>query len=104
MPSSTKVVKEIEFHQQAALEFEAATDWYQKRSPWAARQFVAEITRALDGILETPERWPRGLAETRRFVLKRFPFAIIYREHSSIIQVIAVAHGRRRPGYWKDRL
>jgi plasmid stabilization system protein ParE len=98
------IAKDLEFHPQAVLELEAATDWYLERSPHAARQFVEEITLAIDRIIESPQRWPGGLGGTRRLFLKRFPFAIVYREESSIIQVVAIAHGRRRPGYWRDRL
>ena len=40
---------------------------------------------------------------TRKFLLRRFPYGVVYRITKSAIQVIAVAHGRRRPGYWKSR-
>src|SRR5882762_4975331 len=52
-------------------------------------------------IAEAPRRWPAGVHGTRRFLLHRFPFAVAYRELRSIIQVLAVAHARRRPGYWR---
>jgi plasmid stabilization system protein ParE len=52
-------------------------------------------------IAEAPQRWPAGPHGTRKFLLHRFPFAVIYRELPSAIQVLAVAHGRWRPGYWK---
>jgi toxin ParE1/3/4 len=39
----------------------------------------------------------------RKFTLHRFPFVIFYQEHAAKIQVLAVAHARRRPGYWKTR-
>ena len=49
---------------------------------------------------------PRAPGElgTRRFVLQRFPFAVTYRERDSGVQILAFAHGHRRPGYWKERL
>jgi hypothetical protein len=37
-------------------------------------------------------------------VLRRFPFVIIFREAAVRIEILAIAHGRRRPGYWRDRL
>lgn len=52
---------------------------------------------------ESPDRWPAYLVETRRYLLKRFPFLVVYRQRDGAIQVIAVAHGCRRPGYWRDR-
>ena len=58
----------------------------------------------VDRILAAPERWPAGPYGTRKFLLHRFPFAVVYRELPSAIQVLAVAHGHRRPGYWKTRI
>jgi hypothetical protein len=55
----------------------------------------------MDLVIEFPERWPVGEYGTRKFVLRRFPFAVVYREKPAVIQVLADAHGHRRPGYWK---
>jgi len=61
-------------------------------------------SRGIDMIVEAPHRWPAGNHGTRRFILQRFPFAIVYRELPAAIQVLAIAHARRKPGYWKQRL
>jgi plasmid stabilization system protein ParE len=66
-------------------------------------RFVTELERALLHIAEAPERWPVVESGRRRFVLRRFPFSIVYRVQSGQVEVLAVAHGRRRPGYWRDR-
>jgi plasmid stabilization system protein ParE len=55
-------------------------------------------------LVAAPHRWPAGEHGSRKFVLRRFPFAIFYREKQAVIHVLAIAHGHRRPGYWKDRL
>ena len=91
-------------HPAAADEAEQAVRWYRQRSIRAARDFREEIDRAINNIVDTPGRWPSGLYGTRGFLLHRFPFMLIYRELPSTIQVLAVAHSRRRPGYWKGRL
>jgi plasmid stabilization system protein ParE len=96
--------KRIEFHQDAAAEYDAAFDWYLARSSLAAQKFSDELDHAVENIAKSPHRWPRHLQGSRRFLLRHFPFAIIYRELAATIQVLAVAHGRRRPGYWKKRL
>jgi toxin ParE1/3/4 len=96
--------KRIEFLEDAAVEYEAAFDWYFERSREAAQKFADEINRAIESITKSPRRWPGDLQGTRRFYLRHFPFTVIYRELPSIIQLLAVAHGHRRPGYWKNRL
>jgi hypothetical protein len=79
-------------------------EWYLERSEPAAQEFVAVVDLAVALVIEAPTRWLAGENNTRRFVLQRFPFAIIYRETESGIQILAFAHGHRRPGYWKERL
>ena len=96
--------KQIEFHEGASEEYEAAFDWYFARSELAASKFVEELGRAVGIIAKAPQRWPEGMGGTRKFLLQRFPFALVYRELTSVIQIVAIAHGRRRPGYWKERL
>jgi toxin ParE1/3/4 len=96
--------KKVEFHEAASLELEAAFDWYLDRSESAAARFLADLNNAVATIAEAPHRWPEGNHGTRKFLLRRFPFAIVYRDFPSSVQVVAVAHGHRRPGYWKNRL
>lgn len=96
--------KRVEYHQGAVADVKNAVAWYQKRSPQAAVDFIGELHRAADSIREAPERWPIGNNNTRRFLLWRFPFAIIYSELKSVVTIWAVAHGSRRPEYWSDRL
>jgi toxin ParE1/3/4 len=92
------------FHEDAAAEYDAAFDWYLERSPDAARRFDVEMGRALEQIVQAPRRWAIGIHSTRRFLLKQFPFIVIYREQPSGIQIVAVAHTSRKPGYWRTRL
>ena len=97
--------KPVEFHNEAGAEYDAAFDWYLERSPDAALDFDTEVNRALVDIASAPHRWAAGPFSTRRYLLRRFPYILIYREQTSgEIQVIAVAHTSRRPGYWKKRL
>ena len=93
----------LEFHPEAVAEARAAREWYAERSPLAAAVFMDEIERATEMIMEAPNRWPRYLHGTRRYLLRRFPFSVIYRVAGTSVQVIAVMHGKRRPGYWKTR-
>lgn len=94
----------LEIHPAALEELKSATSWYVDRSEAAALAFVADVDRAISLVMESPRRWPPGEYGTRKFILQRFPFALIYREQATGVQVLAVAHGHRRPGYWKNRL
>ena len=97
-------VKPVEYHQGAIADIKEAVAWYRKRSPKAALDFIQELRRATETIREAPERWPLGKNNTRRFLLWRFPFSIIYSEQESAITILAAAHGSRRPDYWVRRL
>lgn len=93
----------VSFHPQAAGEVEAARQWYAERSPLAARAFIAEIELAMERVQEAPQRWLRYGKGARRYIMPRFPFSVIYRMKGEMIEVVAVAHHRRKPGYWKAR-
>jgi plasmid stabilization system protein ParE len=96
--------KPLEIHPEALAEFKAGVTWYLDKSESAGVNFVAEIDNAIELIIGSPQCWPAAERGTRKFVLHRFPYAIFYRERDSDIQVLAIAHGHRRPGYWKKRL
>lgn len=82
----------------------AAVQWYEEHSRSAADRFALAVETAVDRILCSPGSFPASAYGTRRLVMNRFPFLIAFRESGSFVQVIAVAHASRRPGYWKDRL
>ena len=97
-------IENIELHEEAAADYDAAFAWYSKRSPDAARTFDAEFDRALTQIAQAPQRWARGSFQTRRFLLRRFPYLVIYREKGvDVLEILAVAHTSRKPDYWKGR-
>ncbi|MEK7764553.1 MAG: type II toxin-antitoxin system RelE/ParE family toxin [Nitrospirota bacterium] len=93
----------VEFHPDAVEEAVAARQWYQARSASAADAFLAELDHAIEAISTHPTRWPQFVHGTRRYLFHRFPFQLVYRIVGALVQVIAVAHGRRKPGYWKTR-
>lgn len=93
----------VEFHPSAIAEAHAAKAWYFERSSDAADAFLSEVDRAVALIAADPDRWPEHLFGTRRLLLRRFPYALIYRCEAGIATVFALAHARRRPGYWQHR-
>jgi plasmid stabilization system protein ParE len=95
--------REFRFHPAAAEEAGGALEWYAARSPRAAAAFLSELEHAVAQVRDTPERWPRIAGRVRRYVFPRFPFSLVYRLTRADIEVIAVAHHRRKPGYWRSR-
>lgn len=93
----------VDFHPEAERELERARDWYERRVAGLGRRFFGEIDAAVRNVRESPDTWPTYLAGTRRYLVHRFPFALIYRRGDQIIQVVAVMHLKRRPGYWLKR-
>lgn len=96
--------RQLTFHPAAIAEAEDVSIWYRKRSRLAAKRFVEEFKLTIRKILKAPERWPESSKGTRKAKLPCFPFFIVYRIAGTKVEVIAIAHGHRRPEYWKDRL
>jgi toxin ParE1/3/4 len=91
-------------HPSAEDEAQVACVWYAARSPQAAGRFLHALAETIEISAAHRNRFPTFHLDTRRALLKRFPFLVVFRERNSRIEVIAVAHGRRRPGYWRKRL
>ena len=98
------MTRELEYLEEALQEAEAAARWYAERSVTAAAAFGSEIDAAESAIVRLPEAWPPFDHGTRRYLLQRFPFSVVYRVEARRVLIVAVAHARRRPGYWKSRL
>jgi plasmid stabilization system protein ParE len=97
-------LKPLQYHPAASREIKTAHAWYLQRSIPAADGFIEELLPALDHVQERPKLYPPHLYGTQRVVLDRYPYSIVYRELLQEIQIVAVAHAKRRPGYWSSRL
>jgi len=96
----------VAFHSEAAEEIAAAAEWYETAQAGLGAASLGEALRAVVAISESPEAWPVviRMRNVRKFLLARFPYALYYVPRKGEIAVLAVAHGRRRPGYWRDRI
>lgn len=94
---------EIVVSSAAEDDYAQALCWYAERSVQAAEQFEAEFARALEVIAADPERFPHCDARHRYYLMRRYPFQVIFRRHDDRIVVIAVAHTKRKPRYWSGR-
>jgi plasmid stabilization system protein ParE len=96
-------VDEIRFHPEAQAEYQTALAWYQVRSPQAAMRFEAETERVLGLIAANPSMFPKYDEESRFVTLRRFPYSVVYQVQPDQIYIVALAHSRRSPGYWRGR-
>ncbi|MDA0806829.1 MAG: type II toxin-antitoxin system RelE/ParE family toxin [Planctomycetota bacterium] len=94
---------EIRFHPAAVEEATAARRWYFERSRSAASAFDESLALAMQQVADHPNRWAKHLHGTRHIVLQKFPYVVVYRVLESVVEIVAVAHEKRRPGYWKSR-
>jgi plasmid stabilization system protein ParE len=94
----------------ARAEFIEAVARYEVAADGLGADFIRAIDDALAVVITSPERWPLAPRvsprhRVHRYLLKRFPFSIVYRlAGDDELEVLAVAHQRRRPGYWTKRL
>ena len=93
----------VEFHPAALREVEDAQAWYEESSLFAASAFLRELSGAVQRLREFPTRYPAAESGTRRILLERFPFTLFYRIGAGRVTIVAVAHQKRRPGYWSAR-
>ncbi len=87
----------------AERDFTESLCWYAQRSQPAAEEFEAEFERVLGAIEADPRRYPVCDQRHRFYLMRRYPFQVIYREQEGQVIVVAVAHAKREPGYWSDR-
>lgn len=93
----------IEFHPEAEEEFIEVARYYEARVPGLGSRFIDEL-EALETLLaERPAIGEQIDEKFRRAVFRKFPISLIYAVEETGIWVVAVAHQRRLPGYWRDR-
>jgi hypothetical protein len=88
---------------EAEVELWEAVEFYESRSAGLGLDFEREIKTALELVQQSPNRWPIHRDGTRRYLIHRFPYFVVYVLHKDRVWVIAFAHCRRRPGYWSGR-
>jgi len=97
-------MKPVKFHPQAESELAESVGFYNGRLPNLGDDFFATVKLVIRQIQSDPLRRPPRQDGTRKVTLPRFPYAVVYRDQPGQIQIVAVAHGARRPGYWRGRL
>jgi plasmid stabilization system protein ParE len=103
------LIRRVEFAPAARAELDAAAAHYELEYPGRGPRFYAAVARAVRSAASTPSAGPPfpGIPEllaVRRRIVRGFPFVLAYRDLGDLVRIDAVAHQRRRPGYWLVRL
>ena len=94
----------ISLHPDADAEVTEAARYYESREPGLGTDLLGEVERALDQILMNPEASQKIGRRVRRKPLWRFPYNLLYAVYPDRIRIVAFAHQKRRPSYWRKRL
>jgi hypothetical protein len=92
------------FHPDAEAEFDKAVEYYEHIQRGLGFEFANEVYATITRIIHFPDAWSALSKNSRRCLVNRFPYGVIYQIKSRYLRIIAVAHQNRRPGYWKKRL
>jgi hypothetical protein len=93
----------VQFHSEAEAELGEAASFYESRLVGLGTSFSAEVQTSVRFIRTYPDAGSPLGRKLRVVVVKRIPYSVIYRRDEHCIYIVAVAHHRRRPGYWKGR-
>jgi plasmid stabilization system protein ParE len=102
-------VRRLRIDPGADAELSDSAEYYAQANPEVAWRFVQAAVDAIEAIHQAPDQWPLtpGIPEhlgVHRRRVEGFPHAIVYAFDAVEVRVLAVAHGKRRPGYWRSRL
>lgn len=91
------------FHPEVKFEIKESYLWYESIKEGLGESLLHELESSYPIIQEAPQIWPKFRSIYHKYLLKKFPFSILYSIEESQVTVYAVAHYSRRPYYWKDR-
>jgi toxin ParE1/3/4 len=87
------------------MEHEEQVTYYEERRSSLGGRYHSAMIQAVQSACRTPLRFKVVRAPNiRKVSLRGFPYVLIYREVGAVVQVLAIAHHRREPGYWARRI
>lgn len=100
---------EVRFHPEALAELRAGVAWYEDRGLGLGDRFEAAVDEIVDTVVEWPDSgavWPGwdSIPVVRSRRVADFPYRLVYLVLPDVLVVVAFAHQKRTPGYWRDRL
>jgi toxin ParE1/3/4 len=93
----------LSIHEVAEAEINEAADFYDLESPGLGGVFLDEIQRAFQSIVDFPDAAPLIRGCVRKRIVTKFPYSLVYSTRGDEIRLLAVAHHKRRPFYWRGR-
>ena len=95
-------MKSVRISDPASVELAEAVRWYEQKRTGLGAEFFDAVNQAIELVRSQPEIAPVA-GRTRSWLLLRFPYRLIYRVRDDFVDIVAIAHTSRKPGYWKDR-
>lgn len=92
------------FRPEAELDLSEAVSWYEKKVKGLGANFLLNVEAAIESIIRTLEAFTPIYKNTRRALVRKFPFGIHYLIEKEKIVVLAIFHARRNPKEWKTRI
>ena len=94
----------LRFHPDVQQELRDAYLWFESNAEGLGEDLLQELDQSYLVIQQIPMTWPAVAPGIRRYLLKRFPYGVLYKVDDQGIQVVAIMHLSRRPGYWQKRV
>jgi plasmid stabilization system protein ParE len=88
----------------ARASLDEAYDWYENQSPGLSDEFNDEVKAAIDYARKFPTSQPIRYKNTRRVLVKRFPYVVVYRVLNNRLEVVLVYRGNRDPEWWQKQV
>lgn len=103
------MIRAFDFHPEARAEFFADVDWYDEREFVVGARFEIAVRQAIDAAVDSPESWAVWPGWEREPAVRSngvggFPYRVVYFVTGEELAIVAIAHAKRRPGYWRERV
>jgi hypothetical protein len=92
------------YHPDARKEASAVVAYYAVISRQLGSEFLIELEGTINRIVSMPEAWAKHVGRTRRCLMHRFPYGVVYIIESEAIHIVAISHLHRKPDYWLNRI
>lgn len=97
------MTRRVDFGEHVERETAEAAEWYDEHESGLGGAILDTIEAVIDRIAETPLAFPLVHGQTRRALVRRFPYAVYFRLHGEHVVILAVMHSSRDPDQWRSR-